>query len=143
MGRATLKTFTGLASAHMQKMQQWFPLIGRIFIGLLFLGGVMKFMSVSMVTGYIDSVGLPMASAVFWVSTFVEIGAALALIFGFKTKIAAWVLFVYTFLTIVFFHNNFADQVQMTMALKNVAIMGGLLFVIVYENGTRTDGATS
>lgn len=94
----------------------------------------MKFMSIAAVTGYIASVGLPMPAVVFWLSTFVEVGAALALVFGFQTRIAAWTLFVYTALTIVLFHNNLADQVQMTMALKNLAIMGGLLMVVVHEN---------
>lgn len=103
----------------------------------------MKFMSIAMVTGYIDSVGLPMASVVFWISTIIEVGSALALIFGFKTKIAAWVLFGYTFLTIVFFHNNFADQATMTMALKNIAIMGGLLFVIVHESSKEVPMQTA
>lgn len=120
-------------------MQQWFPVIGRVFIGLLFLGGLFKFMSIGAVTGYIASVGIPMAGVVFWISTAVEVGSAFALIFGFKTKIAAWVLFVYTFLATILFHNNLADQMQMTMALKNVAIMGGLLFVIVYESGMWKD----
>lgn len=120
-------------------MQQWFPVIGRVFIGLLFLGGLFKFMSVSMVTGYIASVGIPMAGVVFWISTCVEVGSALALIFGFKTRIAAWILLVYTFLATILFHNNLADQATMTMALKNVAIMGGLLFVIVYESGMWKD----
>ncbi|MFZ2886818.1 MAG: DoxX family protein [Minisyncoccia bacterium] len=120
-------------------MQKWFPLVGRVLIGLLFLGGAMKFMSIAMVTGYIDSVGLPMASVIFWVSTIVEVAAALALIFGFKTRLAAWTLFVYTGLTIVFFHNNLADQAQYGMALKNLAIMGGLLYVIMYETGMRKE----
>lgn len=123
-------------------MQQWLPVLGRVLIGLLFLGGVMKFMSIGMVTGYIDSVGLPFASVVFWLSTLLEVGGALALIFGFKTRLVAWALFVYTFLTIVFFHNNLADQMQMTMALKNLAIMGGLLFVILYESAVQKDTPT-
>lgn len=94
----------------------------------------MKFMSIAAVTGYIDSVGIPMAPVVFWVSTFVEVGTALAFMAGYKTKVMAWVLLVYTFLATVLFHNNFADQVQMTMALKNLAIMGGFLFAIAYES---------
>lgn len=95
----------------------------------------MKFMNIAGTTGYIASVGLPMASAVFWFSTLVEVGTALALIFGFKTRVAAWTLLVYTGLTIIFFHNDLGDQMQFTMALKNFAIMGGLLFVIAYESG--------
>lgn len=116
-------------------MQQWYPIAGRVLLGLLFLAGAMKFMNIAGTTGYIASVGIPMAALVFWLATFVEVGSALALIFGFKTKIAAWTLFGYTFLTIVFFHNAIGDQMQLTMALKNLAIMGGLLYVIIYESG--------
>ncbi len=123
----------------MQQMQKWFPLVGRVLIGLLFLAGAMKFMNIAGTTAYIASVGLPMASALFWLSTLLEVGAALALIFGFKTRLAAWALFVYTGLTIVFFHNNLAEQMQMTMALKNLAIMGGLLYVIMWEAGLKKD----
>ena len=115
-------------------MQKWYPVFGRVFIGLLFLGGLMKFMSVGAVTGYIASVGIPMAGVVFWVSTILEVSVALAFMAGYKTKVMAWILFVYTFLATVIFHNNFADQVQMTMALKNLSIMGGFLFVIAYES---------
>ena len=100
----------------------------------------MKFINIEMVTGYIATVGLPMAAVIFWVSTLVEVGAAIALILGFKTKIAAWALFVFTALTIVFFHNQLGDQAQLTMALKNLAIMGGLLFVIAYEAGMAKKG---
>jgi putative oxidoreductase len=124
-------------------MEKWYPVVGRVLLGLLFLGGVFKFMNVAAVTGYIASVGIPMASLVFWVSTIVEVGSALALIFGYRVSTFAWVLFVYTGLATIFFHNNLADQMQMTMALKNLAIMGGLLYVIVYESGMKTSQAAA
>ena len=122
-------------------MQNWYPVIGRVLIGLLFLGGVFKFMNIAGTTAFIASVGIPMAPVVFWLSTLLEVGAALALIFGFRTTLAAWLLFGYTFLTIVLFHNNLADQMQFTMALKKLAIMGGLLFVILYESGAKREVA--
>lgn len=122
-------------------MQQWYPVIGRVLLGLLFLGGAMKFMNIAGTTGFIGSVGIPMAGIVFWLSTLLEVGAALAIIFGFKTRIAAWALIAYTFLTIVFFHNPFADQMQLTQALKNLAIIGGLLLLIVHTD-KKGDAAT-
>ena len=127
----------------MQNLQQWFPAVGRVLIGLLFVSSAMKFMSVPMVTGYIASVGIPGAAAVFWLSTIVEVGAGLMLILGFRTRLAAWALFVFTGLTIVFFHNDVADQAQFTAALKNLAIMGGLLYVIMWEAGMRKENASA
>ncbi len=110
-------------------MEKWYPLIARVLIALLFLGGGFKFMNIAGTTAYIDSVGIPMASIVFWLSTLLEVGAAIALIVGFQIRLAAWSLFGYTALTILLFHNNIADQMQFTMALKNLAIMGGLLLI--------------
>jgi putative oxidoreductase len=124
-------------------MQNWYPTIGRVLIGLLFLGGVMKFMNIAGTTAFIASVGLPMAPVVFWLSTLLEVGVALAIIFGFKTRIAAWALVAYTFLTIVFFHNPIADQMQLTQALKNLAIIGGLLLLIVHESGKKNDSVVA
>jgi putative oxidoreductase len=118
-------------------MQKWYPTIGRVLLGLLFLGGAMKFMNIAGTTAFIASVGLPMATVVFWLSTLLEVGGALAIIFGFKTRIAAWALIAYTFLTIVFFHNPIADQMQLTQALKNLAIIGGLLMLIVHVSDKK------
>jgi putative oxidoreductase len=42
------------------------------------------------------------------------------------------VLFVYVGLTILFFHNAWGDPAQQVNALKNLAIMGGMLMVFAY-----------
>ena len=48
------------------------------------------------------------------------------------TRLLSIVLFVYVGLTILFFHNALADPAQQVNALKNLAIMGGLLMVFAY-----------
>jgi putative oxidoreductase len=48
------------------------------------------------------------------------------------TRLVSIVLFVFVGLTIFFFHNQFADPLQGTLALKNLAIMGGLLMTFAY-----------
>ena len=35
----------------------------------------------------------------------------------------------------ILFHNNFADQIQMIMFLKNLTIIGGLLLIVAYGAG--------
>ena len=37
--------------------------------------------------------------------------------------------------TAVIFHNNFGDQVQLTSFLKNIALAGGFLFLVI--NGAK------
>ena len=51
---------------------------------------------------------------------------------GFLTRISSIVLFVFTLATVPFFHNVVGDQSQLQMALKNIAIAGGLLMVFAY-----------
>jgi putative oxidoreductase len=62
------------------------------------------------------------------------IGGAL-LIVGLRIRAVAVGMAVFTLLTAVFFHRNFADQNQMIHFLKNIAITGGLLQVAAFGAG--------
>jgi putative oxidoreductase len=62
------------------------------------------------------------------------------LIIGWKARWAAAALFVFTLLTAILFHGFWsapADQAMMQQInfMKNLAIMGGLVFVFVYGPG--------
>ena len=57
---------------------------------------------------------------------------ALLLAIGLMTRLVAIVLAGFVALTIFFFHNQFADPLQGTLALKNLAIIGGLLMTFAY-----------
>jgi len=106
---------------------------GRILLASLFLlSGLSKLGAGYAATAqYMNSVGVPGAFLPLVVAT--EIGGALAIIVGWQTRIVAFLLAGFTLLSAVFFHNNFADQVQMIMFLKNVSITGG--FLILVANG--------
>ena len=52
-----------------------------------------------------------------------------------QTRVAALLLAGYALLTALVFHNNFADQVQMIMFLKNVSIAGD--FLLLVASGAR------
>lgn len=64
----------------------------------------------------------------------IEIGVSLMYVYGWKYVKAAWVLMGFTALTIIFYHNPWAgpvfNQMNLIMALKNVAIIGGILSTI-------------
>ena len=61
-----------------------------------------------------------------------ELVAGLMLAVGLMTRLVSIVLAVFVALTIFFFHNQFGDPLQGTLALKNLAIMGGLLMTFAY-----------
>ena len=112
------------------------PAAGRAMISALFLlSGVSKVAAPAMTIGYIQSVGLPLPSVAFALSALVEIAGGLALLLGYRTRITAIILFLFTLATAAFFHNHIADQNQFIHFLKNVAIAGGLLNVLAFGGG--------
>ena len=114
----------------------WGPLVARVFLSALFIfAGVGKITGFAGTVGYIASVGLPAPSLLAVLTIIVEVGGGLMLLTGFMGRIAAKLLFGFTLLATIFFHINFADQMQTVMALKNLAIMGGLLMVFVHGTG--------
>jgi putative oxidoreductase len=120
----------------MTKQTDAIALIGRILIGVLFLmAGLSKLGAPAATQGYIASVGLPAPVAAYGVAVLVEVVGSVLLIVGFQVRIVAAVLAVFTLVTALFFHNNFADQNQMIHFLKNVAILGGLLQVAAFGAG--------
>lgn len=110
-------------------------LIGRILMGLIFLvSGFFKIMGYSQMVGFAASKGLPLASVGIACAIVVEVLGGLAVMSGFKTRITAWILFLYLIPTTVLFHNFWAmkgmeQQDNMAHFLKNLAIMGGLLLL--------------
>ena len=120
----------------MTKQNDTIALVGRILLAVLFLmSGLGKLAAPAATQGYIAAVGLPLPVAAYVGATGVEIIGGLLLIAGLQTRLVAAGLAVFTLLTAVFFHNNFADQNQMIHFMKNIAIMGGLLQVAVFGAG--------
>jgi putative oxidoreductase len=110
--------------------------IGRILIAALFLiFGFQKFGAPAGTQGYIAAHGLPVPALAYAVAVAVEIGGSVLLVVGYKTRPVALIMAVFTAATALFFHNNLADQGQMTQFLKNFAITGGLLQVAAFGGG--------
>ncbi len=70
-----------------------------------------------------------------WPTILLEIVGGAALIVGFQTRIAALLLAGFTVLAGLLYHFQPADQMQMTMFLKNLAIAGGLLLLVAHGAG--------
>jgi putative oxidoreductase len=115
---------------------RFFPLLGRVLIGLpLLMSGVGKLTTYAATTGYIGSVGLPLAPLGWAIAVACEVGGGLLLVAGFRTRAVAFGLAVFVLATAVFFHRNFADQNQMIHFLKNIMIIGGLLQIAYFGAG--------
>ena len=113
----------------MNTVQNVVELAGRGLLALLFLiSGLGKIGAYAGTAAYMASLGVPAAMLPRVVAT--EVIGALAIILGWQTRAAAFLLAGFTLLAGVIFHSNFADQIQMVMFLKNVSIAGGLLLLV-------------
>ncbi len=111
-----------------------FDLAGRVLLSALFLiSGVGKIGAYAGTAAYMSSQGVP--GALLPIVIAAEVLLAIAIVVGWKTRIAAFLLAGYSLLAALIFHNNFADQMQMINFLKNVSIAGGLLLLVANGAG--------
>jgi putative oxidoreductase len=105
-------------------------LAGRILLAAIFLiSGLNKIMQPAATRGYMEQAGLPMAGLLLLLTILVEVGGGLSLLLGLYTRWGALLLFLFMIPTTLVFHRNLSDPNQMVHFLKNLAIMGGLLYV--------------
>src|SRR4029077_8112131 len=109
-------------------------LAGRILLAVPFLlSGLGKLGAYSATTAYMSSAGVPGALLPLVIIT--EVGGALAIVVGWKTRTVALLLAGFCLLTAITFHRNLADQNQMINFLKNVSIAGGFLLLVATGPG--------
>jgi putative oxidoreductase len=112
------------------------PVIGRILLATIFVfSGLGKLMAPAATIGYIQSTGLPLASLGLVAAIIVELGGGLLLALGYKTRLVAVVLAVFSVVTGLIFHSALGDQNQLIHFLKNLAMAGGLLQVAAFGAG--------
>ena len=118
-------------------MKKFAPLIGRILLALIFLmSGVSKIGDFAGTQAYMESYAMP-ATAVFLVGAIVfEVAGALMIMLGYYARVGAIALIVFLIPATLIFHMDFGDRTQMIMFMKNLSIMGGLLFVTAYGPGS-------
>ena len=109
-------------------------LVGRVFISLVFLlSGVNKIGNYEGSIGWMESFGMP---GIFLIPAIIlEIVAPILIIIGYKVKIAAALLSVFCIVTALIFHTDFSNQMQFVSFMKNIALAGGFLFLVI--NGTK------
>lgn len=94
---------------------------------IFILSGLGKVSAFGATQGYMEAFGAP---GVLLAPTIAfEIGAGVAVLIGFGTRYAAFLLAGFSLATAIVFHRDVADQTQQIMFLKNVAMAGGLLLL--------------
>ena len=122
-------------------MQDVLALVGRIMIAYLFIpAGFGKLMGFAGTVGYITSAGLPLPQVGAVIAIVVELGLGIALLLGYKTRIVAIVMALFTVAAALFFHKYWSapDAMKMMQTInfnKNIAIAGGLLGFAAFGPG--------
>jgi putative oxidoreductase len=123
-------------------------LVGRLLIGALFLvAGIRKLMGPAAAAGYFTKLGFPAAELLVWVAIAIEIGGGALLVLGWQTRRVAWLLIAFSLIAAFMAHRFWQVDAaqyanQLNHFLKNAAIVGGLLYVVVFGAGTVSlDGA--
>lgn len=127
-------------------LERYGPLTARILMSQIFLiSGVMKIVDWSGTEEQMAGRGM------FWIPLFhiaailVELGAGLALLLGFKARLAALTLFLFLIPVTLTFHNFWTyppeqQKMQMIMFMHNLTLMGGLLLVMTFGAGPLSVG---
>ena len=116
-------------------------LLARVFIAALFLvAGTRKLLAYAATAGYFAKLGFPAPEALAVLAIVIELGAGLMLLAGWRTRWAAWLLVVFVVVATAMAHRfwqvepaQFANQLN--HFLKNIAIVGGLIFVATFGPG--------
>ena len=127
-----------------QPVERLLLLLGRGLLGLYFiLPGITKVTGFTETSDYMAAHGVPMVPVLLVLTIFIQIGGGLALMFGFKARLVAFVLAGLTLVISVFMHNfwvmpeGMERDHELQNFVKNLAIMAGLMYVA----GARLESA--
>jgi len=119
-------------------------LVGRIFLSVMFiLAGFSKLTAIAGTAGWFESLGIPAPTLAAVATGVIELVGGLAILVGFKTRIAALVLAIFTVAATLIAHTNLADQVQQLFFMKNLAVTGGFLVLAAAGAGAYSIDARS
>ncbi len=111
-------------------------LLGRICLSAIFIiSGIGKFMDPTGTAAYMTAKGMTMVPFFLYAAAIVEIIGGLAILLGLKARWGAALLLLYLIPLTYIFHDFWnlaapANQLQIIFFLKNLAIFGGLLYVL-------------
>lgn len=134
-------TTTPYTPAANPAFNQTVLLAGRILIALLFIVfGYLKLTNFGGTVGYFTKWGFPMPEVTTVVAIVFELGFGILLAIGWKTRWWAWLLALYVVIAAAVAHRYWTYEpaqafAQMSFFYKNLAIIGGLLYIAAMGPG--------
>jgi putative oxidoreductase len=121
--------------------KDWAALLGRILLaGMFVFSGYGKIAGFAGTASNIASKGLPMPEVLAVIAILIEVGAGLAILFGWKARWAALAFMVFLVVITPIFHNFWAVPPELVAAqkinfMKNVSIFGGMMLLFAFGPG--------
>ncbi|MTD27546.1 DoxX family protein [Erwinia sorbitola] len=117
----------------MKKLEDTGFVVARLMMVILFIvAGYGKLTNYAGTQEFMASMGIP--SIFVPLTVLLEFGGGLAILFGFFTRTTALITAIFTVLTAILAHSNFAVDGS-TMFLKNISIAGGFLLLAITGPG--------
>jgi len=108
--------------------------IGRVLLALIFfIAGINKIFSYAGTQAHMEAFNTP--GELLPLVIIIEVVAGLAVIIGWKTRLAALILAGFSLLSALIFHADFSNQMQFIMFMKNIGLAGGLLLLVAHGAG--------
>jgi putative oxidoreductase len=116
--------------------RSWLMALGRCLMSLLFIwDGIVQLLHPGATLQYFASAHVPLPQLALWLSIPLHLLGGLALLVGLRTRWAAALLALLALGTAFFVHLPAGDPSNMLHFYKNLAIAGGLIYVIVNGSG--------
>lgn len=113
--------------------------LGRLLFSLIFLTAGLNHFAKQTIA-YAASQGVPMAAVLVPLSGLIAIVGSLSILFGYRAKIGAWLIVLFL-IGVTPLHkfwgisDPMAQQIQMVMFMKNLAMLGGALLITQLGSG--------
>ncbi|MGQ0579288.1 MAG: DoxX family protein [Betaproteobacteria bacterium] len=128
----------------MDIVKKYGPLAGRVLLALIFIvDGFGKIAGFEGTIRYMQAYHMPMTQILAVMAIIIELGGGIMIAVGWRARWAAAAFFIYVLVVSFIFHAFWAVpenqvQLQKIMFMKNLAIMGGMLYLMVYGSGPRS-----
>jgi putative oxidoreductase len=114
----------------------WVGLLGRLLMSAIFIqGGILKAMAPAATMAYFAKDGLPVPGAAYAVALLVEIAGGILFLVGWRVRLMALVLAIWSIATAMVAHYHPENRDQMIHFMKNICMAGGFLQVVAFGAG--------
>lgn len=132
--------------SYRQTLEHYGPLAARVLLAQVFIvSGFGKLKAFAATAAFMGNLGIPAAQMVLVLTIALELGGGVLLVLGWQARCLAIAFFIFTFMTAVIVHPFWSAEApsvggQLNNFMKNLSIMGGMLYVVIHGPGPLSLG---